>query len=588
MTWRRRLLFSAPVVLFVLAWVPIDDPAVRSEPLATVADAVTGWILVAAGLVAWGRRRGSTTGPLLVVAGYLWYVGDLYFVFPTASIVPLLSFAFRGLYDVVLAFVLLSFPGGRLETPVRRVAVAAVAVAYAARSVAFLLIAVPGRAYPDNGIPNPFLLGQHPSPAVLDSNLTLVKGLLITLVAIIAIDRWRRESGAMRRVLRPVLIGGVGWAVFTLLVDLGFWVDVQLHQTLLPWAHADWWPIPEYLLRGSLAPLGFLAGAVQLRTARSAVVDLISGIDRRPVRDQLEPALRRALGDPTLTVVFPEPEVGGWVDASGSRAMLPDPADGRAVTRIETVDRTLGAIVHDPSLLEDPGLVSAIAATLRLAIDNEQLTAALEAQLEETRASRRRIVEAGDAERQRIERDLHDGAQQRLVSLAISLRMLSDSLGDTAPREVSDELTAASLELRATIEDLRELAHGLDPAILREGGLGPAIRSLAERCPTPTHVEVEIEGRLPRPIENAAYFVVAEALTNVAKHAVAGRATVRARQRDGRLIVEVEDDGRGGASQGGGAGLRGLADRVAAAGGSFEVSGGTASGTRLRAELPCA
>lgn len=587
MSWRRRLLLSAPVVLFVLAWIPIDDPAVRSQPLATVADAVTGWVLVAAGLVAWGRRRGTMTGPLLIAAGYLWYVGDLYFVLPTTSIVPLLSFAFRGLYDVLLAIVLLSFPGGRLESRARRLVVGAVAVAYAARSVLFLLVAVPGRAYPDNGTSNPFFVGLHLSAASLDSDLSLVKGLLIVLVAILALDRWRRQSDAMKRVLLPVLVGGVGWAAFTFLVDLAFWTDVHLKVTLLPWANADWWPIPEYLLRGSLAPLGFLVGALQLRTARSAVVDLVRGIDRRPVRDQLQPALRRVLGDPTLAVVFPAPAGGGWVDATGSSALLPDAADGPAVTRIETAGRTLGAIIHDPALLEDPGLVSAIAATVRLAIDNEQLTAALEAQLEETRASRRRIAEAADIERQRIERDLHDGAQQRLVSLAISLRMLGDSLGDAAPREVSDDLTAASLELRATIEELRELAHGLDPAILREAGLGPAIRSLAERCPTPTRVDLELAGRMPRPIEAAAYFVVAEALTNVTKHAAASRATVRAQQRDGRLIVEIEDDGRAGASLDGGTGLRGLADRVAAAGGSFEVSSGTAGGTHLRAELPC-
>ena len=586
MTSRRWVLLLAPVVAFAASWPVVAGPVVGADPLATVTDAVTGWVLVAAGLVTWGRRPTSPTGRWLVAAGYAWYVGDLYFVVPGASIVPLLSFAFRGLYDVLIAAALLSFPGGRL-TSRARIAVAAVTALYGARAVAFLAGAIPGRAYPGNGTPNPFDVLHDPTLALnLDIDLSLVKGIAVLVVGVLAVARYRRESTAARRVLGPVVIGGVGWATMTFLVYVEPWLDANLHVRL-PWAQAAWWSVPEYLIRGSAAPVGFLIGALLLRAARSAVVDLVADIDRDPLRDQLEPSLRRVLGDPGLRVAFPGADGTGWVDGTGAPVELPGPSTSQAVTPIRTATETLAQIVHDPALLEDPSLVRAIATTVRLAIDNQQLTLALERQLEETRASRRRLVEAGDVERQRIERDLHDGAQQRLVSLAISLQMLGETIGDGATPEVRAELAAAHAELRAAIEELRELAHGLDPAMLRESGLGAAIRSLAERCPTPVTVELALgDGRQPRSLEVAAYFVVAEALANVSKHAAATRVIVRGRADDDHLVVEVEDDGRGGADVSRGSGLRGLADRVAATGGTFELRSRPGEGTRIAADLP--
>lgn len=587
MTRRRQLLIAAPVVLFTLSWLAVPDSPFLTDPLAALADGVTGWILVAAGLVAWARRPDSRTGPWLVVAGYLWYVGDLYFVFPSVSIVPLLSFALRGAYDIFLAAALLSFPGGRLANRVHRLAVGGVAVAYVARATAFLVSAAPGFEYPPNGVPNPFLiLEDHALAQNLDIDLTMARGTIILVVGLLAIARLPRVSAATRRVLLPVVAGGIGWAGMTFLLDLGQLLDVDFHFRLLPWATADWWPIPEYLIRGSAAPIGFLIGAMLLRTARSAVLELVTGFDQNPLRANLEPALRRALGDLGLRVLYPAATGPGWVDGGGAAVKPPDDAAQVASTPILSNGVTRALILHDAALLEDPGLVGAIAATVRLAMDNEQLTVALEAQLEETRASRRRIVDAADAERQRIERDLHDGAQQRLVSLAISLRMLGDSLGDDAPKEIREELSAAGTELRGAIEELRELAHGLDPAILRESGLGPAIRSLVERCPTPATLELRLDGRLSRPIETTAYFVVAEALANVTKHALASHVAVRVRAASGLLVVEVEDDGRGGAEAARGSGLRGLADRVAAAGGRFDLGSGASGGTRVTAQLP--
>ena len=589
MSPRRRLLIAAPVVVFALSWPWLEGSGFLTDPLASITDAVTGWILVAAGLVAWSRRPDSRTGAWLVAAGYLWYVGDLFFVFPNVSIVPLLSFGLRGAYDVFLAAALLAFPGSRLTSRVHRFVFGAVAVAYVTRAVVFLVTARPGYAYPDNGTPNPFLLTHDGALAQnLDIDLTMAKGTLILIVGFLALARLPRVSAATRRLLVPVVAGGIAWAGMTFLVDLGALVDINFHVQLLPWARADWWPIPEYLLRGSAAPIGFLVGALLLRTARSAVVELVTGFEGSPLRGRLEPSLRKAIGDPGLRVLFPAPGEPGWTDGAGEQAAMPALSARIASTPIVSNGVTRAVILHDPSLLEDPGLVGAIAATVRLAMDNEQLTADLEAQLEETRASRRRIVEAADVERQRIERDLHDGAQQRLVSLAISLRMLGDSLGDEAPKEIREELSAAGTELRGAIEELRELAHGLDPAILRESGLGPAVRSLVERCPTPATLELDVEGRLPRAVEATAYFVVAEALANVTKHAGAKRVTVRVHATAHQLNVEIEDDGRGGADAAGGSGLRGLADRVAAAGGRFDLGTVVGGGTRVAAQLPIA
>ena len=587
MTSQRRLLIAAPVVAFAVSWLWIPDTF--TDPLASATDALTGWILVAAGLVAWGRRPGSRTGPWLVIAGYLWYVGDLYFVLPTVSIVPLLSFGLRGGYDILLAAALLSFPGGRLTSRLHRAAVAALALAYAARAIVFFAIAIPGRWYPDNGTPNPFLIVHDRAVAAnLNLDLNLLEGAVILAVGLLAVARLRSAAVAMRRVLLPVVAGGMAWAVMSFLIDLSAWLQGNFHLRLLPWANADWWPIPEYLIRGGAAPVGFLIGALMLQTARSAVVELVIGFEQHPLRAQLQPALRRALGDPGLRVIYPAEGGAAWVDDAGILTAMPDSAARSTSTPIRSGGRTLAMILHDASLLEDPGLISAITATVRLAIDNEQLTLALEAQLEETRASRTRIVDAADAERQRIERDLHDGAQQRLVSLAISLRMLGDSLGDDAPKEVRDELSAAEIELRGAIDELRALAHGLDPVILRESGLGPAVTALAERCPTPTSVELNLNGRLARLVEATAYFVVAEGLANVTKHAQARHVTIRLLADGGRLLVEVEDDGRGGAQTTLGSGLRGLADRVAAAGGRFDVTSLPGAGTRLVADLPTA
>jgi signal transduction histidine kinase len=258
----------------------------------------------------------------------------------------------------------------------------------------------------------------------------------------------------------------------------------------------------------------------------------------------------------------------------------------RAVTFLERDGEPIAAILHDPVLLEDPGLVASVASAMRLSVENERLQAEVESQLGEVRESRARIVAAGDAERKRVERDLHDGAQQRLVSLTLALRLAKLKLGDDGDPELRQSLDQASDEARSALAELRELARGIHPQILTEAGLGSAIESLADRSPVDVAVDHGTDQRFSPAVEAAAYFVVSEALANVAKYASASRALVRTEWQNDELTIEIADDGIGGAEPGAGGGLRGLADRLSAIDGRLEIVSPTGGGTRLLAHIP--
>jgi signal transduction histidine kinase len=242
--------------------------------------------------------------------------------------------------------------------------------------------------------------------------------------------------------------------------------------------------------------------------------------------------------------------------------------------------------VHDATLRDDPALLDAVCAAAGIALENAQLQAELRARLVELKGSRARIVEATLLERQRLERDLHDGAQQRLVSLSIELGVLGGRLDGDA--DAKRALTKARRELAESLEELRELARGIHPAVVTGHGLAVALESLAARAPVPVRLAVDVASRLPEQVEVAAYYLVSEALTNVAKHAFASGAAVELTRANGELVVEVVDDGVGGANTSRGSGLRGLADRVEALDGRLRVWSPPDGGTRIRAEIPCA
>jgi signal transduction histidine kinase len=304
---------------------------------------------------------------------------------------------------------------------------------------------------------------------------------------------------------------------------------------------------------------------------------------RTPQEGPIREMLAQSLGDRTLSIAYWLPDRETFVDESGRPVTLPAPGSGRAWTAVERDGRRVAAIVHDAELDTGPELVNAVAAAAALALDNERLKADLRARVEDLRVSRARIVEAADAARRRLERDLHDGAQQQLVSLALDLRLLRAQLHDAEVADVVDEI---SEKLSVALAELRELARGIHPAVLSDRGLGPAVQGLADRAPVPVTCDVDLAERLSAPVEAAAYFVVAEALTNVAKYAQAGEASVVIAHDGEDVVVAVDDDGVGGATIEKGSGLRGLHDRLAALDGMLTITSPPGGGTHLRARIP--
>jgi len=301
----------------------------------------------------------------------------------------------------------------------------------------------------------------------------------------------------------------------------------------------------------------------------------------------LREALARTLGDPSLELAFWFAAEKCYVDADGGPVKLPDDDSGRRPTFVERDGQPIAVLLHDPVLEHNAELVRSVCAAASLALENERLQAELRARLLELQASRGRLVEATDAERRRIERDLHDGTQQRLVSIAMSLGLLESKLppGATAAQPLVRETREA---LALALEELRELTHGINPPLLAERGLAAALDELCRRAALPTHLDTTLDRRLPDPVETAAYFMASEALTNAAKHSHAREVRVSGSYDGQTLTVEVADDGIGGAISAGGSGLRGLADRVEALGGAFTVSSPPGRGTTLRADIPCA
>jgi signal transduction histidine kinase len=334
-------------------------------------------------------------------------------------------------------------------------------------------------------------------------------------------------------------------------------------------------------------PVAVLALATldALRTVACTVARALL-LPRAAVGAPVRELLAESLGDHSVAIAYWLPEREMFVDETGRRVDLPQRASGRTWTTVERDGRPVAAIVHDAALDTTSELVQAAAAASSLAIDNERLKADLRARLEELRVSRLRIVEATDAARRRIERDLHDGAPPHLVALALELRLLHRRVEDQP--EITPLVDGLSERLSSALAELRELARGIHPSILTEQGLAPAIDALADRAPVEVRADVGVEERLSAPVEAAAYFVVAEALTNVVKYARASAVEVAVRCADGDVLVEVADDGVGGVDVTAGSGLRGLQDRLAAVDGRLAIDSPPGGGTRLRARIPVA
>ena len=321
------------------------------------------------------------------------------------------------------------------------------------------------------------------------------------------------------------------------------------------------------------------------RLVRAGLAELFR--DLRTMRGgALQDALARTLGDPALVVAHRLPDDDGYIDGNGDRVLLPATGGDRAFATVERDGREIAALIYDAALDDDPELVEAVCAATTIVLENEHLHTESQAHLAELQASRQRLVAAGDAERRRLERNLHDGAQQRLVALALQLRLMQTGIRRD-PSSADALISSASEQLAQSLAELRELARGLHPAVLAHG-LDSALESLAGRSTVPTAVFCDVSERLSEQAELALYFVACEALANVAKYAEATTASVRLSGAPTGVVIEIADDGVGGADQTAGTGLRGLADRVEALGGSLLVTSPAGAGTVVTAEIPVA
>jgi signal transduction histidine kinase len=524
--------------------------------------ALFNWITLSyllCGLVAWRRRPDSRLGPLMTAAGFGAALSNL--AWANSPAVRSIGLAFDLLPVVLFLHVFLAFPSGRLPGRPARWLVAA---AYVTTTAGQLTVMALGAF----GADNLFAVTDRAALATALYHGELVLTSALALAGIVVLVMRRRSGGRPRRRTVALLVDAFALGLLMIAVLLlagvfeapGFVVIQRLTLFVL-----------------GLAPMAFLFGLLDAYLARAGVGALLVELRGEPV--DLRAALARTLRDPSLAVLYWLPKFETWADEEGRPAPLPAGA-----TVVERNGEPLAALVHDPSLEDERALLDAVTAAAAMALENGRLRAELHARLQEVHSSRMRVLEAGRKERQRLERDLHDGAQQRLISLSLDLGRLESRLADADARAA---LVLAKQEIARSLDELRDVARGLHPAVLSGHGLAVALESLAALAPVPVTLRVQLDERLTEPVETAAYYVVCESLANVGKHAHAATATIDVARVDGHLVVEITDDGVGGADLGLGSGLRGLADRVEALDGSLRVVTPHGQGTTVRAEIPC-
>ena len=563
---QTRIVLRDPVLVvpavvcagLAVGWLGVDTGVLGTR---VTADLALSWALVAASVVALERARWRRSRILLAAAAFALLASDLQWA--SSHTLWTLGFLLEALWVVLLVQVVLTFPEGRSSSRAARVAIACgYATALGGQLAgAFVL--------PDSRD----VLSIAPQQTVADA-IDRAQGILGIAVALavlyLVVGRLHVLRGPAQPAQAPLLAAAV-LAVPTTVLWL-VWVSATGESA----------PTLETIGRAVslLVPLGVVTGIVWSRLRRREASDLVVEL-RTEGAASLRDRLARVLGDPTLEVAY-RLDDGRYVDATGQPLELLQGAN-RAITLVTAQGEEVAALVHDPALLDEPALVESVRATAGLVLENERLAAEVRAQLAEVRASRTRIVSATDAERRRLERNLHDGAQQRLVTLSLTLG-LAASRGDTAN---SDVLSRAQNEVEEAITELREFARGIHPTLLREEGLEAAVEALAGRTPLHVTVEGPVGDRLPDGVELAAYFLVSEALTNVVKHASASEATVSLERKADTLRVSVADDGVGGARATADSGLAGLRGRLEALDAKLVIESEPGHGTTIRTEIPC-
>ncbi len=540
-----------------------------TEPGVRAAFAV--WVIlpyIFGGLIAWWRRPENRFGPLMIFAGFGTFLAFL--GWSNVDVLHTIGQTLNLLPPILFLHVFLAFPSGRLERPFERAVVAAAYVTGIGLGIVRMLLG----GFGPNGV---FELTTEPGAADVLERVQLVTSSACALAGIGVLVA--RRLGAGRPLRRSLALLTDSFAIGLLMIAV-----LAMRAAVGAPGHVTIQRLTYFVV--GLAPFAFVIGLLQARLARSSVGNLFVELRADPAPADLRGALARALRDPSLTLAYWLPEFGSYADHDGRAVELPNSDGRRSVRLIERDGVQVAALVHDPALRDEPELLDAVTAAAGIAIEKSQLNVELRARVEELRGSRARIVEAGQRERQRLERNLHDSAQHRLVALSLQLSLLEEQLaGD---RSAAAQLEHARHEIDTSLDELREIARGIHPAVVSGHGLAVALGELAARAPVPVHLSVKIEGRLPEEVEVAAYYLISESLANIGKYAQASSATIEVARGDGHIRVEVVDDGIGGADTEGGSGLRGLADRVEALGGRLQVWSPRGGGTRVRAEIPCA
>jgi signal transduction histidine kinase len=524
---------------------------------------ILGFVL--AGVVAWWRRPESRFGVLMVLAGAAWFLSSLSSANHPAPYT--IGIAFDLLPAVVFLHVVLAFPSGRLEQFPER---AFVGVGYATA----LFVHLFGMALGGFGSDNLLDVASRESAShrLLNAELVVLSVLCVAGIGVLAFRR-RDVGPPLRRsialLVEAFALALVMFAFLFLSAVFGLVSGETAYETI---RRATFFVV-------GLAPLVFLVGLLHARLARSAVGDLMVELRADPTPADVRDALSRALRDPSLTLVYWLPEFDTYAGLDGQPVRL-DTNDGeRTITLIDHGGLPVAALLHDPSLDDEPELLAAATAGAGIAVENARLHVELRARLEELRGSRARMVDVANKERQRLERNLHDGAQQRLVALSLELSLLES--------ELANDTEARERLIRARCEITASLGRGIHPAVVSAHGLGVALEQLAALAPVPVRLTVRTDGRLPEAIEVAAYYLVCESLTNIGKYSRAFSATVEITHANGCVQIEVTDNGIGGVDTEAGSGLRGIADRVEALDGRLRIWSPVGGGTRIRADIPC-
>lgn len=574
---------AAGLFLLPVAFDPLH-PSGEAPLWSRLLHVAVGWSFLIGGIGAWRMRPEKRTGSLLLACAAAWWLALL--IGTRVPLIWTLSSALQALVVPLLYYLVLAFPEERLKSRWAMVIVGFWGLIIV-QSVGFAAAYDPaafGCADCQQGL-NLLLIESRPELIIARDEVLRWTVFVELLFVGTLVSRLAKASPPRRRVLLPLYVPAATWSLsffafqMTQLIAL---VRIYEPPTIA-------YQVSLLGFAGSLlaVPLLFLVGLARLRGRRARVSDLVLELEDLPTPERLQDALRRTLGDPSLTVGIWVSDIRAYLGADG--LPLSEPIDGsqRVATFLGRHGEPLAMIVHDEALLQDPGLVSAVSAATKLAVENERLHQELLDQLVEVHTSRARIVEAADAERKRIERNLHDGAQQRLVALSVALRMADAWLEEPNSSGTKPSLEHLGQELDQALEELRELARGMYPAILTDQGLRGALRALADRSRLPVALDVNLDTRLPEKVEATAYFIASEALANAAKHSQAGVVHVNARQSGSELVLEIIDDGVGGAEATPGSGLAGLVDRVNALDGDIRITSPAGQGTTVVVRIPC-